>query len=46
MAENKQARPYIGGQAVLEGVMMRSPDRIAIAGRRMKDKKIEVTLSR
>lgn len=44
MAENKQVRPYIGGQAVLEGVMMRSPDRIAIAVRRMKDKKIEVSV--
>ncbi len=34
MKENKQNRPDIGGQAVLEGVMMRSPDHMAIAVRR------------
>src|SRR5689334_17225053 len=28
------ARPYIGGQAVLEGVMMRSPSSFAVAVRR------------
>lgn len=41
MAENK---PYIGGQAVLEGVMMRSPTKLAIAVRRIRDKKITVQL--
>lgn len=34
MKENKQCRPDIGGQAVLEGVMMRSPEYMAIAVRR------------
>ncbi|MGI6738320.1 MAG: DUF1385 domain-containing protein [Christensenellales bacterium] len=34
MKENKTKRPDIGGQAVLEGVMMRSPDYMAIAVRR------------
>ncbi len=29
-----EARPYIGGQAVLEGVMMRSPHSLAVAVRR------------
>ena len=28
------ARPYIGGQAVLEGVMMRSPHAVAVVVRR------------
>ena len=28
------ARPYIGGQAVLEGVMMRSPGSFVVAVRR------------
>jgi len=32
--ENTPARPYIGGQAVLEGVMMRSPSSVAIVCRR------------
>jgi uncharacterized protein YqhQ len=32
--ETSQARPYIGGQAVLEGVMMRSPTSFAIVVRR------------
>ena len=31
---NKQLKPDIGGQAVLEGVMMRSPEYIALAVRR------------
>src|SRR5687767_9664874 len=30
----KQARPYIGGQAVIEGVMMRSPSSLSIVCRR------------
>ncbi|MDO5021949.1 MAG: DUF1385 domain-containing protein [Eubacteriales bacterium] len=34
MKENKQCNPDIGGQAVLEGVMMRSPEYMAIAVRR------------
>ena len=34
MAEQKQKRVDIGGQAVMEGVMMRSPDATAIAVRR------------
>ena len=42
--QGKESRPYIGGQAVLEGVMMRSPDRLAIAVRRAKDKKIQVSV--
>lgn len=29
-----EARPYIGGQAVIEGVMMRSPSGVAVAVRR------------
>ena len=33
-AENACTRPDIGGQAVIEGVMMKSPDAIAIAVRR------------
>ena len=32
---------YIGGQAVMEGVMMKAPDRMAIAVRRVSDHKIE-----
>jgi uncharacterized protein YqhQ len=36
-----QARPYIGGQAVLEGVMMRSPKSFVVAVRR-PDKQIVV----
>lgn len=36
------AKTYIGGQAVLEGVMMMGPERMAIAVRRAKDKQIEV----
>ena len=28
------ARPYIGGQAVIEGVMMRSPSSLAVVVRR------------
>ncbi len=43
-SEKKEKRPYIGGQAVLEGVMMRSPDRLAIAVRRAADHKIEVSV--
>lgn len=34
MADTKQKKPSIGGQAVMEGVMMKSPDAIAIAVRR------------
>ena len=34
MSEDPVARPYIGGQAVLEGVMMRSPSSFAVACRR------------
>lgn len=33
-AEPSSARPYIGGQAVLEGVMMRSPTSFAVVVRR------------
>ncbi|GAC1594362.1 MAG: hypothetical protein NVS3B20_18860 [Polyangiales bacterium] len=33
-AQESVDRPYIGGQAVLEGVMMRSPSSIAVACRR------------
>ena len=29
-----EAKPYIGGQAVLEGVMMRTPNAYAVAVRR------------
>ncbi len=32
--ENAPLRPYIGGQAVIEGVMMRSPSSVAIVCRR------------
>lgn len=39
--EEKKQKVYIGGQAVMEGVMMRAPDRMAIAVRRMTDGKIE-----
>ena len=42
MAESKQKRVDIGGQAVMEGVMMKSPDAIAIAVRR-PDQTIVVT---
>ncbi len=34
MVEKQQKRPDIGGQAVMEGVMMKSPDAIAIAVRK------------
>ncbi len=34
MAKNEQKKPDIGGQAVMEGVMMKSPKAIAIAVRR------------
>lgn len=34
MADKQQRKPDIGGQAVMEGVMMKSPDAIAIAVRR------------
>lgn len=34
MAQKEQRKPDIGGQAVMEGVMMKSPDAIAIAVRR------------
>ncbi len=34
MPEASTARPYIGGQAVLEGVMMRSPSSFAVVVRR------------
>ena len=37
--EEKKQKVYIGGQAVMEGVMMRAPDRMAIAVRRMTDGK-------
>ncbi|MBI4818271.1 MAG: DUF1385 domain-containing protein [Deltaproteobacteria bacterium] len=33
-ATNEAERPYVGGQAVIEGVMMRSPHALAIAVRR------------
>jgi uncharacterized protein YqhQ len=33
-AHSKESRPYIGGQAVLEGVMMRSPRSFAVVVRR------------
>ena len=39
--KEKKQKVYIGGQAVMEGVMMRAPDRMAIAVRRMTDGKIE-----
>ena len=42
MIEKHQKRPDIGGQAVIEGVMMKSPDAIAIAVRRASgDIKVE-----
>lgn len=41
MSDQKKEKVYIGGQAVMEGVMMRAPDRIAIAVRRLKDGRIE-----
>ena len=34
VAEKPKARPYIGGQAVLEGVMMRAPTSFAVVVRR------------
>ena len=34
MSKPAEARPYIGGQAVIEGVMMRAPTSIAVALRR------------
>ena len=37
----KEEKVYIGGQAVMEGVMMRAPTRLAIAVRRPADGKIE-----
>lgn len=37
----KPEKVYIGGQAVMEGVMMKAPDRMAIAVRRPSDHKIE-----
>lgn len=40
MAE-KQKKAYIGGQAVMEGVMMKAPDRLGIAVRRASDGGIE-----
>jgi len=46
------ARPYIGGQAVLEGVMMRSPSSFAIAVRRadgsinIKERPVTVGMSK
>ena len=39
--EKKPEKVYIGGQAVMEGVMMKAPDRMAIAVRRVSDHKIE-----
>ena len=33
-ADNSSDRPYVGGQAVIEGVMMRSPRSLAVAVRR------------
>ncbi len=45
-------RPYIGGQAVLEGVMMRSPSSFAVAVRRadgsisIKERPIEKKVNR
>jgi len=41
MNENKPKKIEVGGQAVIEGVMMRGPEYIATAIRR-KDKSIEV----
>ena len=32
-ANKEQRRPDIGGQAVLDGVMMKAPDAIAVAAR-------------
>lgn len=34
MSESKAAQPYIGGQAVIEGVMMRAPSCLSVAVRR------------
>jgi uncharacterized protein YqhQ len=34
MSETKAAQPYIGGQAVIEGVMMRAPSCLSVAVRR------------
>jgi uncharacterized protein YqhQ len=39
--EEKEKKVYIGGQAVMEGVMMRAPEKMAIAVRRVADGKIE-----
>ncbi len=39
--EKKEKKVYIGGQAVMEGVMMRAPDKQAIAVRRVDNHKIE-----
>ena len=39
--DSKPEKVYIGGQAVMEGVMMKAPDRMAIAVRRVSDHKIE-----
>lgn len=39
--EKKPEKVYIGGQAVMEGVMMRAPTRLAIAVRRPADGRIE-----
>ncbi len=39
--EEKKKKVYIGGQAVMEGVMMRAPEKMAIAVRRMSDGKID-----
>lgn len=40
----EKKKVYIGGQAVMEGVMMRSPDKMALAVRRSADKKIETSV--
>lgn len=44
MKKAEDKRPVMGGQAVLEGVMMRGPDRTALAVR-LPDKKIQVKVT-
>ena len=38
MSKEKKTKPFVGGQAVIEGVMMRSPGSMAIAVRRESGK--------
>ena len=43
--EKKEKKVYIGGQAVMEGVMMRAPEKQAIAVRRVDNHKIETYIT-